>query len=155
MNVETPLSQSWCRQCSRCFSVFFEGDNNRAGVCIGGTGHSATSKYLSVYFAGKGFIGQENWRFCFKCEVLFFNGHPTKGFCPADAGWHNSHGSENHLVEITTDRSLSDWFGWRWCHKCEQLFFCPDEKGVTACPTGGMHSKDGSGFYFVPWGAAL
>ena len=36
-----------------------------------------------------------NWRWCHKCQSLFFNGHPTKGKCPA-GGAHESTGSGNY-----------------------------------------------------------
>ena len=35
--------------------------------------------------------------------------------------------------------------GWRWCHKCEGLYFAGDRS--TNCPTGGTHDATGSGDY--------
>jgi hypothetical protein len=38
--------------------------------------------------------------------------------------------------------------GWRWCHKCQGLFFAASPATENKpCPTGGQHSQDGSGNY--------
>jgi hypothetical protein len=42
---------------------------------------------------------QDNWRWCNKCEGLFFAGHHTKGVCPAD-GEHSLEGSGNYRLLI-------------------------------------------------------
>ena len=34
---------------------------------------------------------QADWRFCQKCQSMFFDGYPTKGICPA-GGAHNAKG---------------------------------------------------------------
>jgi len=34
---------------------------------------------------------------------------------------------------------------WRWCNKCQGLFFAGNSRGV--CPAGGNHNSDGSGNY--------
>lgn len=39
--------------------------------------------------------------------------------------------------------------GWRWCHKCQSLFYGPHQ-GVSRCPAGGTHDQTGSGNYTLP-----
>ncbi|MBR0695276.1 hypothetical protein [Bradyrhizobium lablabi] len=34
---------------------------------------------------------QRHWRACVNCFGLFFNGHPTKGVCPADKAFFSPH----------------------------------------------------------------
>ena len=34
---------------------------------------------------------------------------------------------------------------WRWCNKCQGLFFAGNSRGV--CPAGGTHNSGGSGNY--------
>ena len=29
---------------------------------------------------------QDNWRYCNNCHVLFYDGYPNKGVCPAGGG---------------------------------------------------------------------
>jgi hypothetical protein len=41
--------------------------------------------------------GQENWRWCNKCQGLFFAGGPNKGVCPA-GGEHSHDGSGNYRL---------------------------------------------------------
>jgi len=31
-------------------------------------------------------VGQEDWRYCAKCQILFFDGFQIKGVCPAGGG---------------------------------------------------------------------
>lgn len=40
---------------------------------------------------------QDNWRWCPKCQGLFFAGNPTKGVCPA-GGEHSLEGSGNYRL---------------------------------------------------------
>jgi hypothetical protein len=44
----------------------------------------------------------DNWRWCNKCESLFYGGHETKGVCPAPAKGgsreHNPEGSPNYRL---------------------------------------------------------
>ena len=36
---------------------------------------------------------------------------------------------------------------WRWCHKCQGLFFSGGQSSVGSCPAGGQHEKGVSGNY--------
>ena len=36
---------------------------------------------------------------------------------------------------------------WRWCHKCQGLFFSWGQSSVGSCPAGGQHEKGVSGNY--------
>lgn len=156
MSVNAITYQDGWRQCGKCFSLFFpdasdgEGGNSN-GDCIVGAEHSPTINKFKIPFAGLSHKGQTNWRWCFKCAALFFNGHQSKGMCPADMGPHSSFGSGNYELKHTSDSSLENSYGWRWCRKCEQLFYCPFQECVTFCPAGGSHDRAGSGFYYVDW----
>ena len=85
---------------------------------------------------------QNDWRWCSKCQGLFFGGNPGSK-CPA-GGAHIKVGSGNyHLVQNTV--GVPGQTNWRWCSKCQGLFFGgnPGSK----CPAGGAHIKLGSGNY--------
>lgn len=43
-------------------------------------------------------IGQDNWRWCHKCEALWFAGHATHGAYPADGAEHSRKGSGNYVL---------------------------------------------------------
>jgi hypothetical protein len=89
---------------------------------------------------------QNNWRWCNKCEGLFFAGDTTTGACPA-AGGHNYKGSGNYVLAIAPAAGQDNW---RWCHKCEGLFFAGDTT-TGACAAGGGHDYGGSGDYVLPF----
>ncbi len=41
--------------------------------------------------------------------------------------------------------AVSTQNGWRWCRKCQGLFYAPNGNG--RCPAGGGHNASGSGNY--------
>jgi len=88
---------------------------------------------------------QSQWRYCDKCEALFFNGFPTKGTCPGGGG-HNAQGYNfelphgNQLLE--TEKSQVNW---RYCSKCFSMFYDGfADKGK--CAGGGGHAAQGYKF---------
>jgi hypothetical protein len=91
-------------------------------------------------------MAQNLWRWCNRCQGLFYSGQTTSGTCPAGGG-HNYQGSGNYslhdVAEVPPNTSQSQW---RWCHKCQGLFFGPGLAG-SHCPAGGTHDLTGSGNY--------
>jgi hypothetical protein len=87
-------------------------------------------------------LGQQNWRWCHKCQGLFFAGNPGS-HCPA-GGPHENVGSGNYkLIFGAWGSPAQD--NWRWCHNCQGLFFAGNPG--SHCPTGGAHDATGSGDY--------
>jgi hypothetical protein len=92
---------------------------------------------------------QRNWRWCSKCQGMWFGGNPA-GPCPA-GGNHTKTGSGNYsLVQGAT--SAPGQANWRWCGKCQGLWFGGNPPGP--CPGGGNHIKTGSGNYSIPLAGA-
>lgn len=91
---------------------------------------------------------QNNWRWCNKCQGLFFVGS-TFGVCPA-GGTHSPPGSSGSADYDLTHTTAPAGYqpGWRWCHKCNGMFFSLNTTSGH-CPTGGGHSFTGSGTYFI------
>jgi len=86
---------------------------------------------------------QSDWRWCHKCEGLFFGGNPGSR-CPA-GGAHDSAGSANYsLIQGVTAPGQSEW---RWCRKCQGLWYAPNAGSV--CPAGGPHEAVGSWDYVL------
>jgi hypothetical protein len=92
-------------------------------------------------------MGQQDWRFCVKCRVMFFDGDPAnKGSCAA-GGPHVSAGF-NFDVPHDVPETASAQGGWRFCQQCFAMFFDGDPAHKGACPaTGGPHVA--AGFAFV------
>jgi hypothetical protein len=164
---ETPNAQHDFRFCRKCREMFFNGFPNK-GVCpAGGTHQAAGFNFVlphdvpetqgAPFFDSTGALqpgalqSQQSWRFCHKCEAIFFDGLPTKGACAA-GGAHESEGFNFVLPhdvpgDPTAPReTLTAQQSWRFCRKCEAMFFDGfQDKGV--CAAGGAH--EAAGFNFV------
>ncbi|BEP11787.1 hypothetical protein acdb102_00980 [Acidothermaceae bacterium B102] len=90
---------------------------------------------------------QQDWRFCNKCNTMFFDGFAdNKGACPADGGPHAAQGYmfvlEHDVPEVPNTQGA-----WRFCNKCSAMFF-------DGFPTKGKCDRDlgdhvAQGFVFV------
>lgn len=85
---------------------------------------------------------QNNWRWCHKCQGMYFAGH-NAGVCPA-GGKHDHTGSGNYRIshDLTVPYGQTNW---RWCHKCQGMYFAGNSAGV--CAAGATHDHTGSGNY--------
>lgn len=86
--------------------------------------------------------GQDQWRWCRRCQGLFFSGGGSRGLCPSGGG-HDSTGSGNYVL---SDGTGSGQQAWRWCWKCQGLFFTGNG-WAGLCPEGGIHNGIRSGNY--------
>ena len=97
-------------------------------------------------------MGQDNWRWCHKCQGLYFAGNPGS-HCPA-GGAHDQTGSGNYDLVLNW-LAAPGQNNWRWCHKCQGLYFAGNPG--SHCPAGGAHDHTGSGDYkliFTAWGSS-
>jgi hypothetical protein len=92
---------------------------------------------------------QLDWRFCNKCQSLFFDGYPQKGNCSA-GGTHIAEGYKFAMPYNTPETSTAQT-KWRFCDQCYDMFYDGTaEKG--ACSGGhrqeisGEHDADGYNF---------
>jgi hypothetical protein len=86
---------------------------------------------------------QSDWRFCGKCNVMYFDGFPDKGHC-AGGGGHQAIGLV-FLLPHSAPETGSAQHNWRYCGKCHGMFFDGfPQKG--ACPAGGGHQAIGLNF---------
>lgn len=96
---------------------------------------------------------QRDWRWCNRCQGLFFAGNSTTGACPAGGG-HDYGGSGNYAL-LAYGASAPppppgvQW-DWSWCSRCQGLFFA-GRFPPRPCPAGGDHLV-GSGSYTPFWG---
>ncbi len=96
-------------------------------------------------------VGQDNWRWCHKCQGLFFAGNPGS-VCPT-GGNHDKTGSGNYDL-VQNWPAAPGQSNWRWCHKCQGMYFAGNPG--SHCPAGGAHDQTGSGDYkliFNAWGS--
>lgn len=92
-----------------------------------------------------GGTGQAGWLWCFKCEALYYSGHPgSAGICP-DEGIHNGSRSGRYFLQFGKGDGESDW---RHCRVCEGLHHAGGGHGVCPADPKG-HDTSGSGNYFL------
>jgi hypothetical protein len=151
--------QGGWRWCHKCQGFFFSG-NPSQGVCPAGQSHDSSQS--APYITREGgesappgnsgppfyynYSGQQGgWRWCHKCQGLFFAGNPSQGVCPAGQS-HDSSQSAHYAIVWDDGVSHVGQTNWRWCHKCQGFFFAGNpSKGV--CPAGQSHDSSQSGPY--------
>lgn len=107
---------------------------------------------------------QSGWRWCQKCQGLSFSGNLDQGSCPS-GGKHDGSKSAKYLMQFGgDDGNTNPQGGWRWCEKCQGLFwshlaFFPGEElgEISKCPAGGTHAgsfttPSRSGLYVMEFG---
>jgi hypothetical protein len=133
-------------------SMFWNSDSDRGpGVPIQfeDKNHVAWRPFIGDALASNNSVlRQEGWKWCSKCQGLYYSGKPSSGSvggkCPA-SGTHTDGGSANYILVLNTN--VPGQAGWRWCSKCQGLFFGgnPGSK----CPAGEAHSDTGGGNYVL------
>jgi hypothetical protein len=87
-------------------------------------------------------VTQDDWRWCSRCEGLFFGGLAAQSLCPA-GGAHDASGSANYTLTLSPFPGQRNW---RWCGRCQGLFFAGDTS-TGSCPAGGGHNYADSDDY--------
>ena len=100
---------------------------------------------------------QTDWRWCSKCQGLFYGPTFASSTCPA-GGTHASaaeSGSADYMLsDDTANPSLQS--EWRWCNRCRGLFYGPGVAN-SRCPSGGAHAtpaQSGSANYCLSYGTS-
>lgn len=142
--------KNW-RYCGKYHEMFFDGYPDK-GACPAGGGHAAIGFMFSIEYNARrtqeipGRHRQYDWRFCNKCDALFYDGYSDKGVCPRGGG-HVAQGYMFGLWDVSGPGfpGAPRQSDWRFCNKCHVLFFdgYPD-KG--RCPAGGGHVAQGLNF---------
>jgi hypothetical protein len=87
---------------------------------------------------------KDNWRWCCKCQSLFYGGSSAaQSMCPA-GGAHDSTGSANYIL-YCGQSPYGGQADWLWRTRCGVLFY---SKAANHCPkSGGAHVGDPSANY--------
>jgi M6 family metalloprotease-like protein len=121
-----------------------------AAVVVGGL---AAGIPLAAYTAYAAPAPQPDWRFCGKCNGLFYSGvngcyYRGNQRCPA-GDRHNPLGY-NFLLPHDIEETPTAQKDWRFCTKCNGLFYSgangsyhPENQ---RCPAGELHNPDGYNF---------
>jgi hypothetical protein len=145
----------------------------RAGLSRRGLLRTVTVGGLTIVAGGAMTFGraapalaaQGGWRWCFKCEGLWFRDSGDRS-CPYDllvSGSWGPHAEESHFpghgvsgnytVKFSSDNSGGQDH-WRYCWQCSGMFFVgPDgnRRGRCAGGTDARHDPSQSGAYRIDW----
>src|SRR5438093_303028 len=110
---------------------------------------------------------QTGWRWCRRCQGLFFAGGETQGIC-FDANPHDGSASAKYLMQFGEGAANTQpQGGWRWCHQCQGMHFSGAPSDVFGegarkmCfgtlfsggpPPDGHHDPSQSGHYVMEFG---
>ena len=140
------------RWCDKCEGMFYAQASAGMGVCPAGGHHSTSGSAHYSATIGEDVSGRQQggWRWCHKCEGFFYaRASAGMGVCPA-GGHHDATGSGHYAAIIGEDATVGDCSqqgGWRWCHKCEGMFYARASAGMGVCPAHGTHDASGSAHY--------
>jgi hypothetical protein len=87
---------------------------------------------------------QRDWRWCDKCQGLYFGGGWATSRCPAGDTHRRADQDHSGDYSLPMDAiaAADRQSGWRWCDKCQGLFYGP-AVASSHCPAGGIHSAPG------------
>lgn len=156
------------RFCTNCHGLFFSGANctyqrDHQRCPAGGLHCPLGANYVLEYDTAidSRFPAQMGWRFCDKCNGLFYFGpdgsdrRPDQ-VCPA-GGLHNAAGY-NYVVGHGSRKSLRGsrihhQQDWRFCTKCYGLFYWGKDGSYhrenQRCPAGDLHNPATGGYNYV------
>ena len=96
---------------------------------------------------------QGDWRWCNKCEGMFYGPSVDASRCP-DGGTHTAGGTYSYWLPYNVPGRASAQGDWRWCNKCQGLFY-GGGVATSRCPAGGTHgapAQSGSANYHLSFG---
>ena len=140
-----PSGQTGWKSCTKCSGMFYTGFNldplpTAQSYCPQGGAHSAAPAFYCIEMNNPSPTGQVEWRWCSKCQGLFYGLNQAASRCPA-GGAHDGSSSANYSVRFNTTLSSGEP-GWFWCRKCQGAFAGGANTSAGRCPASGSH--DGS-----------
>jgi hypothetical protein len=94
--------------------------------------------------------GQSNWKWCSKCQAMFYPGVVSSAPCAA-GGQHFQPDKRDYSLALNTSAGTPSQDNWRWCKKCQSLNYAGNPAGP--CAGTGTHDNSGSGNYALRTGA--
>jgi M6 family metalloprotease-like protein len=131
--------------CNKCQGLFYGGAGSTGGPCPEDGGKHRTPPDAYNYMMVSGVTEpsrQTAWRWCQKCMGLFYGPNQAASFCRNTTGGpnHSAAGSDYSLrMDVPSAPGQHEW---RWCRKCQGLFYGPNQ-GDSNCPKDGL-LHDGS-----------
>jgi hypothetical protein len=147
--------------CIKCYGMYHSDNDTAGGVCPAGGEHQNNTNYTlyciphdgdaqgqtSPYVCGV----QPGWRWCSKCQGLFWGSAQTESVCPA--GGQHIITSGTYVYDLSYGQPIFEYYfdyveteliaqsDWLYCVKCRGLFFGHGSTADGVCPAGGTHSQ--------------
>ena len=149
-----PAQENW-RFCKKCKGIHYitAWQNPQAGPCPKDGTHDVPSGpgYQIVQNIANA-PGQHGWKWCKKCQGLFYAPATAQSHCPAGGTHDGSLSGDYSLVD--NDTNSPGQHGWKWCSKCQGLFYGPN-MALSYCPADhGFHDDSASGDYAMLFGGS-
>jgi len=134
--------------CAKCQGLYYGGGSITGPCPQDGTNHlRGSDSYNSYNYMMVGDVGgparQAGWRYCSKCTALFYGPNQSTSFCPNKTGGLTHHLAAGSVYSlVANDPTAPGQHGWRWCSKCQSLFYGPNQADSN-CPKDNLQ-HDGS-----------
>ena len=138
------------RRCNKCEGLHWIGASDPPvfATCPEGDLHNLENSSPYIVVRDNASVpGQQEWRRCKNCRMLFYGPNEAASACPV-GGTHDSTGSANYSLVLNVPNTPGQ-AGWKWCSKCQGLFYGPNEATSKCARDGGTHSGSSSGNYSV------
>jgi len=159
--------------CIKCSGSYHSGNNTAGGVCPAGGEHQNNTSYTKYCLPHDGAalptdsIGdgvQAGWRWCAKCQGLFWGSAQAESTCPA--GGHHAITSGTYTYDLAYGQpelwliingggstQITGQTDWLYCGKCRGLFYGHGGTADGVCPAGGTHSQysGSSNYIMIPY----
>jgi len=144
-NAANAPGQAGWSHCGKCSAMFFSlNPGSKCPVTVPQDTHDATtSGGYSIVENVAGDPGQHRWRWCDKCQGIWFpDGNAS--VCPADGKAHNL-GTGDYSIGVNPPDVQANW---RKCSRCQSIYYAGNGAGACAAGPGG-HDPGASGSYLM------
>lgn len=147
---QSSVGQSGWAYCRNCAALWFKGGPS---LCPATNGAHSTVGSGDYRLHATADDWQRNWRACGTCGCLYFGDNVALSKCAGNPGKpHTPSQSDlpyppNYFLQ-GNEGGAPGQAGWRWCRKCQCLWF-GDNAGSVCAADNKSHSKIGSGNYVV------
>jgi hypothetical protein len=157
--LRSPGGLSGWRWCNECQGLYYTGLVAAPPCPAGGTHtpptESGSVNYVLSFAEPSAPNRQAGWRWCNKCNGLFWGDGVASSHCTA-GGTHTppeQTGSSNFTLPVGEPSTPSRQSDWRWCSNCQGLFY-GGGVGSSHCAAGGTHAppeQSGSSSYTLSY----
>lgn len=142
--------------CVNCYGMYHSDNDAAGGVCPAGGQHQNDTSYTnySIPYGDTSSISaggcgvQAGWRWCDRCQGLFWGNAAAESRCPA-GGQHTAgsttydvpYGDPYQFTLAYNGQIIFAQSNWLYCGKCRGIFYGHGTTADGICPAGGTHSQ--------------